>query len=240
MLLKLFQTQWRTIMFSELTALMHHDTQELVPCSASIKLVGCKWVFQVKRHPDGSIDRFKARLVVKGYNQQPGLDYTNTFSPVVKPATIHSILTIVVMHGWNLRQMDVHNAFLHGDLSETVFMFQPPGFKDSSKPHHVCRLKKAIYDLKQAPIAWFTAFTAAITQLNFLQSKADPSLFIYSTKAHKCYLLVYVDDLVITGNNPTFIDTVIRHLSNRFHLKNLGNLYFFLGVEVIQTHAVFS
>jgi hypothetical protein len=119
-------------------------------------------------------------------------------------------------------------------------MFQPPGFKDSSKPHHVCRLKKAIYDLKQAPIAWFTAFTAAITQLNFLQSKADPSLFIYSTKAHKCYLLVYVDDLVITGNNPTFIDTVIRHLSNRFHLKNLGNLYFFLGVEVIQTHAVFS
>jgi hypothetical protein len=227
-------------MFSELTALMHHDTQELVPCSASIKPVGCKWVFRVKRHPDGSIDRFKARLVVKGYNQQPGLDYTNTFSPVVKPATIHSILTIVVMHGWNLRQMDVHNAFLHGDLSETVFMFQPPGFKDSSKPHHVCRLKKAIYDLKQAPIAWFTAFTAAITQLNFLQSKADPSLFIYSTKAHKYYLLVYVDDLVITGNNPTFIDTVIRHLSNRFHLKNLGNLYFFLGVEVIQTYAVFS
>jgi hypothetical protein len=89
-------------MFSELTALMHHDTQELVPCSASIKPVGCKWVFRVKRHPDGSIDRFKARLVVKGYNQQPGLDYTNTFSPVVKPATIHSILTIVVMHGWNL------------------------------------------------------------------------------------------------------------------------------------------
>jgi hypothetical protein len=133
--------------------------------------------------------------------------------------------------------MDVHNAFLHGDLSETVFMLQPPGFKDSSKPHHARRLKKAIYGLKQAPRAWFTALTAAITQLNFLQSKADPSLFIYSTKAHKCYLLVYVDDLVITGNNPTFIDTVIRHLSNRFHLKDLGNLHFFLGVEVIQTHA---
>jgi histone deacetylase 1/2 len=198
--------------------------------------MGCKWVFRVKRRPDGCIDRFKARLVAKGYNQRPGLDYTNTFSPVVKLATIQSILTIVVMHGWNLRQMDVHNAFLHGDLSETVFMLQPPRFKDSSKPHHVCRLKKAIYGLKQAPKAWFTTLTAAITQLHFLQSKVDPSLFIYSTNAHKCYLLVYVDDLVITGNNLIFINTVIWHLSNQFHLKDLGDLHFFLGVEVIQTH----
>jgi len=94
--------QWRTTMSSELTALMRHDTWELVPCSAFIKPVGCKWVSRVKRHPDGSIDRFKARFVAKGYNQRPGLDYTNTFSPVVKPATIRFILTIVVMHGWNL------------------------------------------------------------------------------------------------------------------------------------------
>ena len=148
--------QWCTAMSSELTALMRHDTWELVPCSASIKPVGCKWVFWVKRHPDGSIDKFKARLVAKGYNQCHGLDYTSTFNPVVKPATIRTILTTAVMHGWNLWQMDVHNAFLHGELFETVFMLQPSGFKDSSKPHHGCRLKKAIYGLKQAPRAWFT------------------------------------------------------------------------------------
>jgi hypothetical protein len=173
----------------ELTALMRHDTWELVPCSDSIKSVGCKWVFRVKHHPDGSINIFKALLVAKGYNQRLDLDYTNTFNPVVKPATIQPILTIVVMHGWSLQQMDVYNAFLHGDLFETIFMLQPPGFKDSTKPHHVCHLKKAIYGLKQAPKAWFTTFKAAITQLYFLQSKADPSLtnVIYSTDSHKCY-----------------------------------------------------
>ena len=150
----------------ELTALMRHDTWELVPCSDSIKSMGYKWVFQVKHRPDGSIDIFKARLVAKGYNQRLDLDYTNTFNHVVKPATIQSILTIVVMHGWSLRQMDVYNAFLHGDLSETIFMLQPPGFKDSTKPHHVCHLKKAIYGLKQAPRAWFQL--SRLLSLNYI------------------------------------------------------------------------
>jgi hypothetical protein len=140
------------------------------------------------------------------------------------------------MHGWSLRQMDVHNAFLHGDLSETVFMLQPPGFKDPSKLNHVCRLKKAIDGLKQAPRAWFIALKAAITHLHFLQSKVDPSLFIYLIDSLKCYLLVYIDDLVITGNNPVFVTNVIRHLSTRFHVKDLGDLHFFLGIEVIPTH----
>ena len=111
--------------------------------------MGCKWVFRVKRHADGSVDRFKACLVAKGYDQCPDIDYKETFSPVVKPATIRTVLSIVVMKGWDLRQMDVNNAFLNGALTETVFMAQPPGFKDLSKPNHVCRLKKAIYGLNK-------------------------------------------------------------------------------------------
>ena len=121
---------WRAAMSDELTALMKHGTWELVPPPATCKPVSCKWVFRVKRNSNGSVERFKARLVAKGFHQRPGIEYTETFSPVVKPVTIRLILTIAVMNGWLLRQMDVHNAFLHGQLDEVVYMHQPPGFKD--------------------------------------------------------------------------------------------------------------
>ena len=103
--------------------------------------MGCKWVFQVKRHADRSVDRFKACLVAKGYHQCSGIDYFDTFSLVIKPATIRVVLSITVMNGWPLRQLDVNNAFLNGRLTEEVFMLQPPGFKDLAKPNHVCRLR---------------------------------------------------------------------------------------------------
>jgi len=142
--------EWHAAMSSELIALMSHGTWDLIPPPKDCKPVGCKWVFRIKRKADGSIDKFKARLVAKDYNQCPGVDYKETFSPVVKPATIRTMLNIAVMNGWPLRQMDVNNAFLHGMLSETVYMMQPPGFKDFSKPDYVYRLRKAIYGLKQA------------------------------------------------------------------------------------------
>ena len=133
--------------------------------------------------------------------------------------------------------MDVNNAFLNGALTETVFMVQPPGFRDLSKPNHVCRLKKAIYGLKQAPRTWYTALRTAILQMGFHTSKADSSLFIYRNASDVCYLLVYVDDLVITGNNSTLVRTFIQQLGDMFSLKDMGPLHFFLGVEVIPTKA---
>ena len=141
------------------------------------------------------------------------------------------------MNEWDLRRLDVNNAFLHGELTAIVFMAQPPGFKDLSKPHHVCRLKKAIYGLKQAPRAWYTTLKTAILQLGFQNSKADSSFFIYSQGSTLCYFLVYVDDFVITGNNPTLVASIIKQLGHMFSLKDIGSLHFFLGIEVIPTKA---
>ena len=226
---------WRWAMSEELTALMRHGTWALVSPPKHYNPIGCKWVFWVKRKADGSIDRFKARLVAKSFNQRPDLDYKETFSPVVKPATIRTVLTIAVTQGWLLRQLDVNNAFLHGTLTEAVYMVPPPGFKDDTKPTHVCRLNKAIYGLKQASRAWYSALKCAIMEFGFENSKADSSLFIYKTKSVTCYFLVYVDDLIITGNDPSFVSSIIDQLGNRFSLKDMGQLHFFLGMEVIPT-----
>ena len=125
-------------MSEEYDALVRNGTWELVPLEDITNLVGCKWIFRIKRNSDGSIDRYEARLVAKGFHQRPGVDYHETFSPVVKPATVTLVLSIGVSNGWSLRQLDVNNAFFQGRLSENVFMAQPPGFVDSNHPSYVC------------------------------------------------------------------------------------------------------
>ena len=192
-------------------------------------------MFRIKRHADGSIDRFKARLVAKGFNQRPGLDYKETFSPVVKPVTIRTVLTLAVMYGWSLRQLDVNNAFLPGHLIEKVYMKQTPGFRSPEQPNHVCCLTKAIYGLKQAPRAWFSALKQALLEFGFINAKFDSSLFVFHDGSILAYCLVYVDDLILIGNNSTFVASIIDQLGQKFSLKDLGPLHFFLGVEVIPT-----
>lgn len=148
--------EWRLAIVKEFDALQHNNTWTLVPPNSNMNVVGCKWIFRIKRKSDGTIDRFKARLVAKGFHQRHGIDYGETFSPVVKPTTIRLILCIVVQRGWPLNQLDVNNAFLHGFLNETVYMQQPPGFADPINPGHVCKLQRSLYGLKQAPRAWFS------------------------------------------------------------------------------------
>ncbi|KAF5199309.1 Retrovirus-related pol polyprotein from transposon tnt 1-94 [Thalictrum thalictroides] len=159
--------EWRAAMADEFNALLKHQTWTLVPPSSSQNTVGCKWVFKLKRHSDGSVERHKARLVAKGFHQQPGFDYDETFSPVVRPATIRTVVSLATSFSWPLRQLDVKNVFLQGYLSEPVYMTQPPGFIDPKYPHHVCRLHKAIYGLKQAPRAWFTRLSSFLLQCGF-------------------------------------------------------------------------
>ncbi|KAK1629428.1 hypothetical protein QYE76_003743 [Lolium multiflorum] len=145
--------RWKAAMDEEFSALSHNNTWHLVPAEHGRNIIDCKWVYKVKRKADGSIDRYKARLVAKGFKQKYGVDYEDTFSPVVKSATIRLILSLAVSRNWKLRQLDVKNAFLHGVLEEEVYMRQPPGYFDPSRRGHICRLDKALYGLKQAPRA---------------------------------------------------------------------------------------
>lgn len=219
-------------MADEYAALIRNGTWTLVPPTANINIVDCKWVYRIKRDHVGSITRYKARLVAKGFHQQPGIDYHDTFSPVVKFTTVRVVLSHAISNRWPLRQLDVKNAFLHGDLNETVYLQQPPGFVDPQKPNHVCLLHKSLYGLKQAPRAWFYRLSQALHALGFKGSHTDPSLFILSTKGTQVYMLVYVDDIILTGNNPGAIDQIVRSLSQTFALQDMGALSYFLGVSV--------
>ena len=146
---------WRSAMADEFSALCQTGTWKLVPRPPGVNIVGSKWVFKTKLKPDGSVDKHKECLVAHGFTQQHDIDYGDTFSPVVKPATVRLVLSLAVSRGWTLRQVDVSNAFLHGFMSEDVYMQQPSGFEDARYPTHVCKLQRALYGLKQSPHAWY-------------------------------------------------------------------------------------
>ena len=201
--------QWRRAMSEEHDALVKNWTWALIPPDPSHNLIGYTWIFRTKCKSDGSIDWFKARLVAKGFHQRSGINYTDTFSPIVKPTTILVVLSLVVNRGWSLRQLDVNNAFLQGNLFENVYMSQPQGFVDQDHPIHICRLIKPIYGLKQAPRAWYQQLHTFLLSFGFKNSYADASLFVFNIDDHILYFLVYVDDIIITGNNPAMVDRFV-------------------------------
>ncbi|KAK1601123.1 hypothetical protein QYE76_007884 [Lolium multiflorum] len=177
---------WHAAMLDEYNALLQNDTWSLVPCPAGANVVTGKWIYRHKLNADGTLSRYKARWVVRGFSQQAGVDYGETFSPVVKAATIRVVLALATAQAWPINQMDVKNAFLHGNLQETVYCQQPSGFVDSNLPHHVCRLNKSLYGLKQAPRTWFTRFTSYLFTIGFHASKCDSSLFILRRVGQQC------------------------------------------------------
>ncbi|CAN6692111.1 unnamed protein product [Malus baccata var. baccata] len=165
--------------------LVQQGTWCLVPLPPNKNVVGCKWIYKVKKHPDGSVAHYKARLVAKGFSQEAGLDYYETFSPIVKPTTMRLMLSLAASKWWKLKQLDVKNAFLHRFLEEEVFMGQPHGFADV---HHL-----------------------------------EYSIVV---------LLLYVDDIILTGNIESHVQTVISQLTTEFDMKDLGLLHYFLGLQI--------
>ncbi|GJW15536.1 indole-3-acetic acid-amido synthetase GH3.17, partial [Tanacetum coccineum] len=194
-----------------------------------------KWVYKIKRRTDGSIERYKARLVARGFSQQYGLDYDETFSPVAKLTTVRVLLALAASKSWNLWQMDVKNAFLYGELDREIYMNQPTGFQSQAHPEYVCKLRKALYGLKQAPRAWYGKIAEFLTFSGYSVTSADSSLFVKAIEGKLAVVLVYVDDLIITGDCEEEVLQTKKNLSVRFQMKELGHLKHFLGLEVHQS-----
>ena len=221
---------WVCAMEEEMAALHHNKTWELVPLPSGKQLVGCRWVFVVKHNPDGSVERLKARLVAKGYTQNYGIDYDETFSPVAKIPSVRIVISLAARSKWTLHQLDVKNAFLHGDLQEEVYMEQPPGFV--AQGEKVCRLRKALYGLKQSPRAWFGRFSDAVVGFGMHRCSVDHSVFSMSSSKGCVILVVYVDDIIVTGSDVEGIQRLKQFLQKEFDTKDLGILRYFLGIEV--------
>jgi Reverse transcriptase (RNA-dependent DNA polymerase) len=224
---------WRDAMATELNALATNQTWTLVPPPPNQRVIGCKWVFKTKRNPDGSVERYKARLVAKGFHQEPGVDFEKTCSPVIRATTIRIILFIVVSSNWSIKQLDVSSVFLNGDLTETVYIDQPRGFIDQTHPNYVCLLHKFLYGLKHAPRAWFAKLSTTLVSLVFKPSCYDPSLFLSHKNNQTLLVLVYVDDLIIIGNDTNQIVECIAQISCQFSIRDLCNINYFLGVQAI-------
>ncbi|KAK2416966.1 putative mitochondrial protein [Trifolium repens] len=230
---------WRQAMRLELDALTKTGTWKLVDMPTNIKPIGSKWVYKVKYKSDGSIERYKARLVAKGYNQIEGLDYFETFSPVAKLSTVRILLALASINNWHLHQLDVNNAFLHGELQEDVYMSIPEGVQ-GDRNSQVCKLMKSLYGLKQASRKWYEKLTSLLISEGYTQSSADYSLFILSKASQFTALLVYVDDIILAGNDLQEFTRIKNILDTNFKIKDLGILKYFLGLEVAQSKAGIS
>lgn len=184
--------KWKEAVQNELNNHETNGTWTLTNLPPGRKAITAKWVLHIKRKADGSIDKYKARLVARGFSQREGIDYQETFSPVVRTATIRILLAIAQHRGWNVYQMDVTAAFLNGVVDEDIYMIQPPGCEDGTR--RVCKLNKAIYGLKQASRTWYPVLHRNLTNLGFKRVESDYGLYVKSTNKGKMIISVYVDD----------------------------------------------
>jgi hypothetical protein len=226
--------EWVDAMTEEYQSIMKNEVWEIVPRPKNKYVVSSRWLFKIKHATDGSIEKYKAIFFARGFFQKEGIDYEETFAHVARYTLIRTIIALIAKMKWKLHQMDVKTTFLNGVIEEEVYIEQPQGFEVEDRKSHVCILKKALYGLKQAPRAWYGHIDSFLTSLGFTKSKEDSNLYFKIMNNEPIILLLYVDDLFLTGEEM-LVTKCKKRLSSEFEMKDLGLMHYFLGLEVWQS-----
>jgi len=230
---------WNAAIQAELKSHADNGTWSLIdhPTDKSINVVGCKWVFVIKKKADGSLDKYKARLVARGFTQRYGYDYDETFSPVVKATTLRVLIGLAAAFNWQIVHWDAVTAFLNGKLQAEVYMKMPTGFE---QPGKICFLHKAIYGLKQAGREWYIFASKVLLSLGFRKLEEDHCLFLSTKPGKRVILALYVDDIVAASENPEALSWVQENIKQHFKITDQGDIKSVLNVDVLRTKAGIS
>ncbi|KAH9752597.1 hypothetical protein KPL71_014753 [Citrus sinensis] len=224
---------WMTAMQEKIEALHKNKTWKLVPLLRGRKAVGNKWVYKIKRDGNDQVERYRARLVVKGYAQKEGIDFNEIFSPLVRLTTVRVVLAMCATFDLHIEQLDVKTTFLHGELKEKIYMLQPEGFAETGKENLVCRLNKSLCGLKQVPRCWYKRFDSFIMSLGYNRLSLDHCAYYKRFEDNDfIILLLYVDDMLVAGPNKDRVQELKAQLAREFEMKDLGPANKLLGMQI--------
>jgi hypothetical protein len=222
---------WKEAIRSDMDSIMSNATWEVVERSYGCKPIGSKWVFKKKIRPDSTVERYKARLVIKGYSQKEGEDFFYTYSTVARLTTIRVLLSLSASHGLLIHQMDVKITFLNGELDEEIYMEQPARFVANGQEGMVCKLLKSLYGLKQAPKQWHEKFDRTLPSVGFVVNEADRYVYYRCGGGEGVILYLYADDILILGTSLDVIKETKDFMSNNFEMKDLGEVDVILNIS---------
>jgi hypothetical protein len=225
--------RWVEACNTEMFNLEANGTWELVELPPGKKVVNSGWVFKVKRHADGSVERYRARLVAKGYSQRPGFDFTEVFAPTFRPASLRLIIALAAKEGYKMRSVDISSAFTYGELEEEIYMRQPEGYH-VGRPGMVFRLRKSLYGLKQAARQWSKKLRGVLEGIGYSRLRSDNSIYIYSKGDIKVLVPVFIDDITLVSKSDAAMASAVSELSKHFKLRDLGSTTLLLGLQVKQ------
>jgi hypothetical protein len=224
---------WKDSMLEEYRSIIKNNVWDIVPRPKDKSVVFSKWIYKIKHVADGSVEKFKARFVARGFTQKEGIDYEETFSLVARYTSIQTIIVLAPILGWKLHQMDVKTTFVNGKIEQEVFVEQPDGFVFHNKGTHVCKLRKALYGLKQDPRVWYDRIDGFLKSPSFQKSDVDANMYFKVRGNRLVILILYVDDLFLTQDEG-IIAWCKRELTSKFEMKDLGLMHYLLGLEIWQ------